>query len=325
MKTALISGITGQDGRYLARTLLERGFRVIGSTRGDPAAARRLVETWAGGHVETVRLDVADGPAVSKLISELQPDRVFHLAGQSSVGRSFAEPAETWQSAALSTLHVLEAVRNGSPTSRCLVAGSGEAFGDTLGERANEASPMRPRSPYAGAKAAASHLVTTYREAYGLFACTAIFYNHESPLRPRAFFTRKVIRAAVEIAARTRESISLGALDVARDFGWAEEYLDAAYRMLELETAEDFVLATGVSHPLRRFVELAFAHVGLDYRRHVSLDPGLLRKGEIAAMNADPSKASSLLDWRATVTLDELVARMIHAERSLDAGTESPA
>lgn len=324
MRTALISGITGQDGRYLTRTLLGRGFRAIGSTRGEPDAARELVQRSVSSQVETVRLDVADGTAVSKLISDLRPDLIFHLAGQSSVGRSFAEPAETWQSAALSTLHFLEAVRRGSPASRCLVAGSGEAFGDTRGERATEDSPMRPSSPYAGAKAAVRHLVTTYREAYGLFACTAIFYNHESPLRPRAFFTRKVVRAAVETAAGTRQSVDLGALDVTRDFGWAEEYLEAACRMLELPSAEDFVLATGASHPLRRFVELAFAHVGLDYREHVRLDPSLLRKGEIPAMIADPSKAGRLLDWRATVTLDELIARMIHAERSLDASAGGP-
>lgn len=314
VRTALISGITGQDGRYLASTLARHGFRVVGSTRGDPDAARRLVETSVGSQVEAVRLDPCDAAAVSKLVSGLRPDHVYHLGGQSSVGKSFAAPAETWQSAALSTLHILEAIRLASPTSRLVAAGSGEAFGDTCGERANETFPMLPRSPYAAAKAAVRQLVSSYRESYGLFACTAILYNHESPLRPPAFFTRKVVRAAVDVAAGRRHSVSLGAIDVERDFGWAEDYMDGAFRMLELASAEDFVLASGTSYPLRRFVELAFERVGLDYREHVRLEVGLLRKGEIQAMRADPSKAARLLDWRSTVSLEELVARLVDAE-----------
>jgi GDPmannose 4,6-dehydratase len=315
MRTALISGITGQDGRYLARALVRHHFRVIGTTRGEPEAARVLVEAWVGAPVETIRLDTCNKSAVEKVVSDLKPERIYHLSGQTSVGRSYGEPFETWQGAALAALHFLEAVRLTSPTSRFLAAGSGEAFGDTHGERAHEATPLRPRSPYGAAKAAVHHMVSSYRDAYGLFACAAIFYNHESPLRPATFFTRKVVRSALEVANGLREHVELGAIDVERDFGWADEYVDAARRMLDLPAAEDFVLASGVSHPLRRFVEVAFERVGLDYRKHVRLDVGLLRSGEIPAMRADPSKAARLLNWRASVSLEELVQRLIDAER----------
>jgi GDPmannose 4,6-dehydratase len=315
MKTALISGITGQDGRYLARNLARRGQRVIGTTRSNAAQGQALVESFAGRTLSVIELDLSNQSAVSKCIAELRPDEIYHLAGQTSVARSLNAPLETWHANATTTLHLLEAVRCESPQSRVLAAASGEIFGDTQGERANEGTRLAPRSPYAASKAAVHHLVSVYRSSYGLFACTAILYNHESPLRPPTFFTRKVVRGAVEISLGLREHLELGAVDVERDFGWAEDYMEAARLMLELAAPEDILLASGHSHSLRRFVEAAFEAVQRDYRDHVKLDASLLRSCEIQSMKADPGKSERTLGWSSSVTFEELVSRLVRAER----------
>jgi GDPmannose 4,6-dehydratase len=315
MHTALISGITGQDGRYLARNLARRGYRVVGTTRGDPNRAQALLESFVGAAVAVVELDLLNCGAVATCIGEVKPDEIYHLAGQTSVARSLTAPLDTWHANATTTLHLLEAVRCECKESRLLAATSGEIFGDTLGERAHEGTRLSPRSPYAASKAATHHLVSAYRASYGLFACSAILYNHESPLRPPTFFTKKVVRGAVEVSLGLREQLELGAVDVERDFGSADEYMDAARLMLQLPAPEDFVLASGHSHTLRRFVELAFAAVGRDYRDHVKFDATLLRSCEIRAMHADPSKAQRTLGWRSSTAFEDLVRGLVAAER----------
>lgn len=315
MRTALISGITGQDGRYLARNLARRGYRVVGTTRSDPDRARALLESFVGAAVAVVELDLLNSGAVSKCIGQVKPDEIYHLAGQTSVARSLNAPLDTWHANATTTLHLLEAVRSECKESRLLAAASGEIFGDTLGERAHEGTRLSPRSPYAASKAAVHQLVSAYRSSYDLFACSAILYNHESPLRPPTFFTRKVVRGAVEVSLGLREQLDLGAVDVERDFGSADEYMDAARLMLQLPAPEDFVLASGHSHTLRRFVEFAFAAVGRDYRDHVKLDPTLLRSCEIRSMQADPSKAQRTLGWRTSVAFEDLVQGLVAAEQ----------
>lgn len=316
MTSALITGITGQDGRYLARNLARRGYRVVGTTRSNPAEASSLLASFVQAPVAVVELDPLNAGAVSSCLAELKPDRIYHLAGQTSVARSIHAPLDTWQANVTSTLHLLEAVRGASPQSRLLAAVSGEIFGDTQGEPADEGTRFSPLSPYAASKAAAHHLVGAYRASYGLFACSAILFNHESPLRPPTFFTSKVVKGAVEIALGKRERLELGAVDVERDFGWADEYMEAARLMLEQPTPEDFVLASGRSHALRRFVELTFAAVGRDYRDHVELDATLLRSCEIRAMKANPEKAARTLNWRTSVTFEDMIQRLVAAERA---------
>jgi GDPmannose 4,6-dehydratase len=315
MPTALITGILGQDGSYLAELLGEKGYRVIGLDLAAPRAALP--------GVEHVVLDMLDARAVAELVARARPDEIYHLAGQTSVGRSFAEPVETFQSIAHGTLSVLEAARSAPHQPRVLLAGSGEVFGDTQGAAANETRAFRPLSPYGAAKAAASHLAQTYRAAYGLFVCVAYFYNHESPRRPERFVTRKIVRGACRIARGLESALELGDTSVVRDWGWAPEYVRAAWQMLAQDAPDDFVIASGVSISLDDFVKRTFARLGLDAGKHVVRSPALLRSAEIPAMRADPSHAAARLGWRATVAIDELIQRLVQAElAALDA--ESP-
>jgi GDPmannose 4,6-dehydratase len=308
MPTALITGILGQDGSYLRELLLERGYRVVGVDHTAPATPIPGVELVLG--------DVSDPACVARIFAEARPDEVYHFAGQSSVGRSFTDPVLTFSSIATSTLNVLEAARAQPVKPRVLVAGSGEVFGDTNGVRATETTLPRPVSPYGAAKASALHLTSVYRAAFGLHACTAIFYNHESPRRPPQFVTQKIVRAACEIARGQAERLELGDTSVIRDFGWAPDYADAAIRMLGQEAPRDLVIATGESHSLDEFVERVFATVGLSAREHVVHHPSLKRAAEIPAMLADASAAAAAIGWRAAVRFEELVTRLVSAERA---------
>ncbi len=311
MQTALITGILGQDGSFLSALLKERGYRVVGLD---------LTTGPAAPGVEVLAADVADAESVSAVVRAAKPTEIYHLAGQSSVARSFADPAGTFRSTALSTLHVLEAARAQDPAPRVLVAASAEIFGDTAGARATERTPFQPGSPYAAAKSAAANLVQSYRASFGLFCCVAFFYNHESPRRPETFVTRKIVRAACRIARGLALNLELGDTSVIRDWGFAPEYMQAAWQMLQQPSPEDFVIATGESCSLEHFLERAFQSVGLDYRAHVVTNPALLRSAEIPAMYADPSRAAERLGWRAETHVDELVERLVAAElRELDA------
>lgn len=311
---ALICGIGGQDGAYLARFLHDKGYEVFGTSR-DATSVRSsgLDATGMRAHVRIVSMALSDFRSVLQTISKIVPHEIYNLAGQSSVGLSFEQPVETIESVAVGTLNLLEAVRFVGGPVRVYNAGSGECFGDTGREPATEATPFRPRSPYAVAKVCAHNLVTNYREAYGMHACSGILFNHESPLRPERFVTQKIVRAASRIARGAPERLSVGNLDVCRDWGWAPEYVDAMWRMLQQDGPCDYVIATGRSVSLEYFVAQAFRAFSLDWREHVDHDPALLRPSDIGYGAADPSLASKQLGWTATLDVDGVVREMCRA------------
>ena len=254
-----------------------------------------------------------DFRSVLQTVMRSRPDEIYHLAGQTSVGLSYEQPVEAINSIALGTLNLLEAIKLCDWPIRLYNAGSSECFGDTSGEAATEETPFKPRSPYAVAKVCAHNLVSNYRDAYGLFACTGILFNHESPLRPERFVTQKIIRAACRIAAGDTRPLLLGNLDIHRDWGWAEEYVDVMWRMMQRDTPDDYVIATGQTVSLAYFVEQAFAWFGLDWRKYVTSDRALIRPSDIRFGTADPSRAERELNWRAQVKVDEVIHRMCAA------------
>lgn len=317
-RRALIFGISGQDGALLARLLVGKGYRVHGTSRDAQLSGfANLTRLGVREQVQLHSAATTDFRSVAQVLDEVRPEETYLLAGQSSVGLSFGQPVETLESIALGALNVLEAIRFLKLDTRLYHAGSSECFGD-VGQAADGDTAFRPRSPYAVAKASAHWMVANYREAYGLHACTGILFNHESPLRPTRFVTRKIVSAAVRIADGSGERLQLGDLTIERDWGWAPEYVDAMWRMLQHDRAEDFVIATGRMHSLREFVALAFAAVGLDWQAHVDFDPGLRRPSDISHSVGDASKAQRELDWTASTTLEQVIARMIAAERGED-------
>ncbi len=274
---------------------------------------REQVKPWS--------MSTTDFRSVLQVLLRVRPAEVYNLSGQSSVGLSFDQPVETLESVATGTLNLLEAIRFSGLPVRFYSAGSGEVFGDTDGVPATEEMRFAPRSPYAVAKAAAYWQVTNYREAYQLHACTGILFNHESPLRPERYVTRKIVAAACRIADGNRETLVLGNMDVARDWGWAPEYVEAMWLMLQQDIADDYVVATGDTHTLAEFVEAAFSCVGLDWHDHVRTDPSLFRPADIRRGAANPHKANSKLGWHAKKRLNDIVAAMVNAEvRSGDRG-----
>lgn len=320
-KSALIFGISGQDGAYLARLLLERGYAVHGTSRD--AEISSFITLASLGIKERIALHSAastDFRNVFQVISRAAPDEIYNLSGQSSVGLSFQQPVETLESIAVGTLNILECIRLLGRPIRFYNAGSGECFGDTGGKPANESTSFQPRSPYAVAKSAAFWEVANYRDSYGLYACSGILFNHESPLRPHRFVTRKVAAAAARIARGSSEQLVLGDLSVRRDWGWAPEYVEAMWAMLQREKPEDLVIATGVAHSLEEFVAAAFAVLGLNWRDHVRTDAGLFRPSEIRCGFGDAAKAAAKLGWKARTQMPEVVERMVKAEAAtLDA------
>ena len=315
--TALICCISGQDGAYLAQQLLSKGYRVIGTAR-DAQMSRfdNLDRLGIRNQVQVVSMAINDFRSVLQVLSRHQPAEVYNLAGQSSVGLSFEQPVETLESISIGTLNLLESIRFLDTGIRLYNASSGECFGDTGNTPANEKTPFRPRSPYAVAKAAAFWQVANYREAYGLFACSGILFNHESPLRPERFVTQKVVRAARRIAGGSGERLHLGNLDIQRDWGWAPEYVEAMWRMLQQGEPMDFVIATGETRALRDFVAESFAALDLDWKEHVLTDPTLMRPTDIRISRADPSLALAQLGWQAETHMAEVVRRMVEAGAS---------
>ncbi len=313
-KTALICGVTGQDGAYLAELLLRKGYTVWGTSRDAQGRVASGLETLGiGNDVRLVSMSPIDFRQVYIALLNARPDEVYYLAGQSSVGLSFSQPAETMQSIAFGTLNVLEACRLAPWPIRLYHAGSSECFGDTSGYAADEGAPFKPRSPYAVAKASAYWLVNNYREAYRLFTCTGILFNHESPLRPNRYVTQKIVRAACRIAHGSQERLSLGDLSIVRDWGWAPEYVEAMWLMLQQETPTDYVVATGHSSRLDEFVAAAFGHFGMEWQNHVDRDPSLLRPNELKASVANPRRANLDLGWTATARMPDVVRRMAEA------------
>ena len=261
-------------------------------------------------------MSLTDFRSVLTVLADIDPDEVYNLAGQTSVGLSFEQPVETLESVSLGTLNLLEAVRFLGKPIRLYNAGSSECFGDTGDAAADETTAFRPRSPYAVAKAAAVWQVANYREAYGLFACSGLLFNHDSPLRPERFVTQKVIRGACRIAAGSDETLVLGDLGIVRDWGWAPDYVEAMSLMPRQEAPEDLVIATGRSNSLEAFVTATFATLDLDWREHVTSDPSLHRPLDLRVSRADPSRAERVIGWRAKATMPEVVRRMIEAEQA---------
>jgi len=315
-KKALISGISGQDGAYLAKLLLDKGYQVFGTARDAQMASFRNLE-MLGIRQQVTLLSMAlnDFRSVLQTLSRIEPDEVYNLAGQSSVGLSFEQPVETLESISIGTLNLLEVIRFLQRPIRLYSAGSSECFGDTGGAPADETTPFHPRSPYAVAKSAAHWEVANYREAYNLFACTGILFNHESPLRPERFVTRKIISAACRIAAGSGEKLQLGNISIARDWGLASEYVAAMWSMLQQDAPCDYVIATGETNTLEDFVAETFTQLGLEWREHVTTDPSLLRPSEIMISRGNPGKAYRELGWCAKNRMRDVVRIMIDAEQ----------
>lgn len=317
-RRALICGVSGQDGAYLACLLLSKGYEVWGTSRD--AQTSKFVGLKALSILDKVKtrsMLPEDFRSVIQVFSEVRPHEIYNLAGQSSVGLSFEQPLETMSSIAIGTLNQLEAIRCVDKSIRFFSAGSSECYGDTGGLAANESSLFRPQSPYAVAKAASTWHVSVYRKSYDLFACTGILFNHESPLRPERFVTKKIVSAAKRIAFGSNEKLKLGNIDIRRDWGWAPEYVDAMWRMLNLDAPEDFVIATGVTQSLREFVRLVFEEAGLDWRDHVIGDSTLLRPSDPLESIGDSTKARKRLEWMPAVVGSEVPKRMYRENLSI--------
>jgi GDPmannose 4,6-dehydratase len=318
MKRALICGVGGQDGAYLAKLLLERGYSVFGTSR-DAASADfgKLDRLQLRERVALRSMAPTDFRSVHAAIEWAQPDEIYALAGQSSVGLSFEMPSETLESIVLGTLNLLEAVRLSARQARIYHASSSECFGDLGMQPATEQTAFRPCSPYGVAKTSAHMLVASYRHAYDLFAANGILFNHESPLRPERFVTRKITAAAARIADGSDERLRLGRLDIVRDWGWAPEYVEAMWRILQADAPDDFIVATGQSSPLEQFASSAFAAAGLDWRDHVDVDPALGRPADLAWSGGTPAKAAEVLGWQAVTTMAQVAERMVTADRTV--------
>jgi GDPmannose 4,6-dehydratase len=310
-RSALICGVSGQDGSYLAQFLLGKGYAVFGTSRDAQGSSfSNLKKLRVSDQVSYLSMAPEDFRSVLVALRKSNPDEIYYLAGQSSVGLSFDQPAETMQSITLGTLNILEGCRMMDKKIRLYQAGSSECFGDTHGEPANEKTPFHPMSPYAVAKSSAYWLVNNYRDAYNLFACTGILFNHESPLRPERFVTQKIIHAVRRIAGGSSEKLKLGRLDISRDWGWAPEYVQAMWLMLQQNSPQDFVIATGNSMTLENFVSTAFSLAGLDWKKYTIQDPELFRPTDLNMSFADPSKALKVLDWKAETKVEEVVKKM---------------
>jgi GDPmannose 4,6-dehydratase len=316
MKKALICGISGQDGAYLARLLLGLGYCVVGtsrnveSIRNDNLVALGIQDKIM---VETMRLN--DFRSVLEVLEKVRPHEVYNLAGQSSVSQSFLQPLESLESIGVGTLNLLEGIRVLDSSIRFFNAGSSECFGNTGFSPADESTPFRPRSPYSVAKVCAANFVVNYREAYQLFACTGFLFNHESPLRAKNFVTRKIVTTAYKIYLGQESSLSLGNLDIWRDWGWAPDYVEAIWLLLQRETPLDVVIATGRTESLRHFVKSAFSYFDLDWERYVLQGVDLIRPCDIEYSAANVSLAREELGWVAHHSVDDVVRKMCEAER----------
>ena len=312
---ALICGISGQDGSYLAHFLLSKGYVVFGTSRDAQGSSfNNLMKLGIKNQVHYLSMMPEDFRSVLVALRKSCPDEVYYLAGQSSVGLSFEQPAETIQSITMGTLNMLEACRMLEKKPRLYHSGSGECFGDTGGKPANELTPFNPMSPYAVAKSSAYWLVNNYRDAYGLFACSGILFNHESPFRPERFVTQKVVQFVKRIVTGSNDQLKLGRLNISRDWGWAPEYVQAMWLMLQQDTPEDFIISTGTCITLEDFVRVAFEHVGLNWKNHVIQDEGLFRPTDASISFGDPQKAEQLLGWKAQIKGEDIARKMIDSK-----------
>jgi len=314
-KKALIIGITGQDGAYLAKHLLEKGYEVMGSSRDVMASSfGNLQSLGIRDKLKLVSVSINDFRSVFNAIQLFNPDEIYNLAGQTSVGLSFDQPVEAIESIAIGTLNILEVIRLQNRPVRFYNAGSSECFGDTGDTAANEHTPFAPRSPYAVAKSTAKWLINSYRESYGLYACTGILFNHESPLRPERFVTQKIIAGAAKIKAGELSKLQLGNLDISRDWGWAPEYVQAMWLMMQLDKPDDFVIATGRKESLKYFVAKAFEYFDLDWQKYIEIEPGFFRPNEIVSSVGNPQKAIEILGWSKPTDIDGVIKMMCAAQ-----------
>lgn len=317
MKKALITGITGQDGSYLAELLLSKGYEVHGIIRRSSTFnTGRINRLYQDPHINGVHLflhygDISDSTNLIKLLYRIQPDEVYHLAAQSHVRVSFDIPEYTADVTGTGTIRILEAIRETGCKAKFYQASSSEMYGLVQEVPQKETTPFYPRSPYGAAKVYAYWVTVNYRESYGMHASNGILFNHESPRRGETFVTRKITRAVAHIKAGLENKLYLGNLDAKRDWGYAKEYVEAMWLMLQQETPDDYVIATGETHTVREFLEVAFSHVGLDWREYVEIDPKYYRPAEVELLIGDASKAKQKLGWEPKTTFEELAKLMV--------------
>jgi len=313
MPIALITGITGQDGSYLAEFLLTKGYRVVGIVRRTSHDSYERI-----GHlldrVDIVPADLLDQHSLTSVIRDVRPDEIYNLAAQSFVPTSWSQPVLTGEFTALGVTRILEAIRLAHPDARYYQASSSEMFGKVQQSPQTEATPFHPRSPYGVAKVYGHQITVNYRESYGLYAVSGILFNHESPRRGLEFVTRKVSDGVARIKLGTATELRLGNLEARRDWGYAGDYVDAMWRMLQQPEPDDYVIGTGVMHSVRDLVEIAFRHVGLNWEQYVTVDPKFVRPAEVDHLLADASKARRVLEWEPTVSFEELVTMMVDAD-----------
>ena len=320
MKKALITGITGQDGSYLAELLLAKDYEVHGIIRrASTFNTERINHLYEDPHINGVRLflhygDIADSTNLIKLLYRIQPDEIYHLAAQSHVRVSFDIPEYTGDVTALGTIRILEAIRETGLRAKFYQASSSELFGKVRETPQSETTPFHPRSPYGVAKLYSYWATVNYRESYGMFACNGILFNHESPRRGETFVTRKITRAAARIKVGVQDKLYLGNLDAQRDWGYAKEYVEAMWLMLQQDEPDDYVIATGKTHSVQKFVSEAFSCVGLDWREFIEIDPKYYRPAEVDCLIGDPTKAKNNLGWEAETQFKDLVRLLVDAD-----------
>jgi GDPmannose 4,6-dehydratase len=313
---ALLTGVTGQDGSYLTELLLEKEYEVYGIVRNIARAQREGAGVFAGT-INYVEADLTDQTSLDRAVEQVKPNEVYNLGGQTFVPVSWSQPLLTMEVTGMGALRVLEAIRRHAPQARFLQVSSSEIFGKSDEVHQTEAARLRPRNPYGAAKMFAHHITINYRESYGTFACSCIAFNHESPRRGPEFVTRKVSRQVARIKLGLADKLKMGILEGRRDWGFAGDYVRAMWLMLQQPAPDDFVIATGVTHSVKELLEIAFSHVGLDWQKHVEIDPALLRPREEDPLSGDASKASKILGWKPTVTFEQMVRMMVDSDLAL--------
>jgi GDPmannose 4,6-dehydratase len=316
MRKALITGITGQDGSHLAELLLGKGYRVFGMIRHTSTDTMQRLKAFRD-RIEIVHADLLDQSSLIRILEHSQPDEIYNLAGMSFVPASWQQPVLTAEFTGVGVTRVLEAMRQVCPKARFYQASSSEMFGKVHETPQRETTPFHPRSPYAVAKVYGHYITMNYRESYGLFACAGILFNHEGPRRGFEFVTRKITHTAAQIKLGIVPELRLGNLQSKRDWGYAGDFVRAMWMMLQQDHAEDYVIGTGETHAVQEFVEIAFDHLGLDWRKHVVVDPKLYRPAEVDLLLADPAKAQKQLGWQPQVTFPELIKMMVDSDLTL--------